>query len=81
MTITKCRLDVHRILTIEHSASSYGIPVLVDDRDGVARGADEILYGETTLTGRALITARGGDGSAIAPLVRRFLGLRFPGGL
>lgn len=42
-------MDKYR-LTTDHSASSYGIPVLVDDQN-VAYGPADILYTGTTVCG------------------------------
>ncbi len=75
MNDTMYRLDDHAYLTTEHTGSSYGQPVLIDDRYHGPRAANDHLHPDTTMTGCAYVGAYYRVGDVLPDLVRRYLSL------
>jgi hypothetical protein len=69
---TTYKLDGHAVLTTDHSASSYGIPVLVDDRYDPPISADDRIPGGS-LRGQDYVGAYYRVGDALPDLVLRYL--------
>jgi len=66
-------LDGHATLTTEHPASSYGVPVLIDDRHPDPIGAGDPMHAGTEMTGSDYVSSYHKLGDEIPDIVRQYL--------